>query len=86
MSDIICQTWIIVFGVTSIWFLGRTEDWKRWGYILGLLSEPAWIYTAIKNEQWGILILAIFFIYGWLQGIFNYWILKEKMPRKNSKI
>ncbi len=23
------------------------------GYILGLLAQPAWFYTAIQHEQWG---------------------------------
>lgn len=79
MYDIISQCWIIFFGISSIWLVGRLEHWKRWGYILGLIGQPAWFYTTVKYEQWGIFILAIFYTYAWIQGIYNYWIL----PRQN---
>jgi len=68
------QIWIGVFGTTAIWMVGRLEHWRRWGFIFGLMSQPAWIYTAIKNEQWGILVLSFWYTYSWGQGVYNYWI------------
>ena len=65
--DLIAQIWIVVFGIPSIWLISRIESWKRWGYIIGLCSQPAWWYTAIKNEQHGVLILCIWFTYSWIQ-------------------
>lgn len=78
MMEIICQIWIVCCGATAIWFVGRLERWKRWGYIFGLLSTPAWFYTTIKHEQWGIFILAFFYTYAWIQGIYNYWVKKNE--------
>ena len=59
MSDTISQVWIMIFGCSAIWFVGRLERWKRWGYIFGLLSQPAWLYTSIVHEQWGIAVLSL---------------------------
>ena len=75
--DIISQIGIALFGASAIWFVGRTEKWKRWGYILGMCSQPFWIYTCFHNRQWGILILTIFYTYSWGQGIYNYWLKRH---------
>jgi hypothetical protein len=74
LSGMISQIAIMIFGASAIWFVSRTEKWKRWGYILGLCGQPFWIYTTIQNEQWGILIMTLVYAYSWAQGIWNYWI------------
>jgi hypothetical protein len=75
--DIFTQIWIAIFGCGAVWFVSRLEKWKRWGYIFGLIGQPAWWYTTYIHEQWGILFLSIFYTYSWCQGIYNYWIKKE---------
>lgn len=74
----ISQVAIFIFGGLAIWFVGRKEDWKKWGYICGLLSQPFFFYATIYNEQWGMTILNVVYLYGWCQGIYNYWIKNEK--------
>ncbi|MGI0106733.1 hypothetical protein [Salinimicrobium sp. WS361] len=71
----ITQIAIMIFGASAIWFVSRKEEWKRWGYILGLLGQPFWIHESSTNEQWGIFIMTIFYTYSWSQGVINYWIL-----------
>lgn len=78
----ISQIAIMILGASAIWLVGRKESWKRWGYILGMLSQPFWFYTAYTNEQWGILIMCIFYTYSWGSGIYNYWI---KIDRNSPK-
>ena len=72
-----CQIWIIILGGSAIWFVSRLEDWRKWGYVLGLLSQPAWFYTALVNKQWGILLLSVWYTYAWGSGVYNFWI-KDK--------
>ena len=67
---------IILFGCSAIWFVGRKEKWGRWGYIFGLCSQPFWFWTSIVNEQYGIMILSLWYTYSWIQGIYNFWIKK----------
>jgi len=75
------QIGIMVFGSSAIWFVGRKESWKRWGYILGMCGQPFWIYSSIANEQWGIFAMTLFYTYSWGQGIYNYWIKEwQKKP------
>jgi hypothetical protein len=82
--DVICQVAILVFGCSAIWFVGRLEDWKKWGYILGLCSQPFWIWTTISHKQYGITLLSFWYTYSWCQGIYNYWI-KPYMKRRSNK-
>lgn len=68
------QIMIAVCGCSAIWLVSRKESWSRWGYIIGLIGQPFWIYTAWQNDQTGILILTIFYAYSWSQGIYFHWI------------
>jgi hypothetical protein len=79
MLETICQICIVLFGCSSIWLIGRKEKWKRWGYIIGIFSQPFWIITTIHNKQWGVLLLSIWYSYAWIQGIYNYWIKKDSV-------
>ena len=65
---------------SAIWFLSRTEKWKRWGFIVGIFGQPFWLYSTIKAEQWGIVALTIFYTYSFAQGIYFYWI----KPKRNE--
>jgi hypothetical protein len=56
------QVMIFIFGASGIWFVSRKEEWKRWGYIFGLMGQPFWFYTALVNQQWGILALTVFIL------------------------
>ena len=80
----ISQIAIAIFGASAIWFVGRKEHWKRWGYIFGLISQPFWFYTAYTNEQWGILAMCLFYTYSWLQGFINYWIKVDEPIKKST--
>jgi len=74
----ISQFAILILGCSAIWIVGRKEDWMRWGYILGIASQPFWIITSWYNEQWGILALSFWYAYSWGQGIYNYWYVPYK--------
>jgi hypothetical protein len=73
----IVQVFIILFSCSAIWLVGRKEHWRRWGYILGLLGQPFWFYSAINASQWGIVALCCFYTYSWAQGVYNFWIKTE---------
>ena len=74
--DIVCQIMLGVFGVTAIWFVGRKETWRRWGYVCGLCAQPFWFYSTIKNEQWSMVLLSVIYTCLWVQGFYNHWIKK----------
>lgn len=81
--DVISQVLLFISGGSAIWFLSRREDWKRIGYIIGIFGQPFWLYTAIKHEQWGIVVLTVFYTYSFAQGIYFYYIKPKKDDRTN---
>jgi hypothetical protein len=70
------QIGIVLFGCSAIWLVGRKENWQRWGYVLGLCSQPFWFWTSWAHGQWGIFFLSLWYTYAWGQGFYNYWIRK----------
>ncbi len=64
------QSAIMILGGLSIWLIARKS---KWGYVLGLASEPFWIITAINNKQWGILVLCVWYAYAYGLGLKNHW-------------
>ena len=75
MLDTISQVGIFVFGVSSIILIGRKN---RWGFVLALLSQPFWFYTAYIHQQWGILAANCVYAASWLYGFYGWFLKKEK--------
>lgn len=80
--DHIAQLGIMLCGVSAIWFVGRTEKWRRWGFILGMLGQPFWIYTTIKHGQYAITAMTLLYAYSWGQGIWLHWIKPWRAANK----
>jgi hypothetical protein len=74
------QLMIALLGGSAIWLISRREAWSRWGYVLGLASQPFWFYSSIRAKQWGILALACWYTYAWGQGIKNHVLSQQPKP------
>ncbi|MGO9370838.1 MAG: hypothetical protein ACLQBD_01920 [Syntrophobacteraceae bacterium] len=72
--DFIAQGWMVLFGCAAIWLLGRREQWRKWGYIAGLLSEPAWFFSGFYHHQWGLILVTCWYTYCLTQGAWNFWV------------
>jgi len=72
--DLISQIGIAVFGIAAIILVARKN---KWGFVLGLASQPFWILTAYNNGQWGIQLLNVIYVFTWSYGIYG-WFFKEK--------
>jgi len=73
--DIIAQIGITIFGVSAIILVARKN---KWGFVLGLASEPFWIITAYLNKQWGVLLLSAIYVFSWGYGVYRWFYKKEK--------
>jgi len=78
MIENIIQIWIALLGGLAIWLVGRIENWKKWGFVIGLIGQPAWFYTTIKHQQWGMVALSVWYTYAWIEGIYNYFYADKK--------
>ena len=76
--DQISQIGITIFGVSAIILVARKN---KWGFVLGLLSEPFWLATSFLNKQWGVFLLSIVYVSSWAFGIYN-WFYKGKKDDK----
>lgn len=65
------QVAIVLFSALGIWFINQDRPWAKWGNVLGLIAQPFWLVTTYQNEQWGMFLLTVFYIYCWCQGIYN---------------
>lgn len=79
LTDEIIQGGILLFGCTAVWFVGRPESWRRWGYIFGLCAQPFWFYMAISESKWGLLALSSLYAYSWAQGVWFNWIKPDAL-------
>lgn len=66
------QIGIVLCGCSAIWLVGRPEDWSRWGYVVGLLGQPFWIWQALEDKRWGVLLVSLFYAYAWGQGAWTH--------------
>lgn len=74
MLDAISQIGIFTLGVSSIILIGRKN---RWGFVLALLSQPFWFYTAYAHQQWGVFGANIIYTASWLYGFYQWFFKKE---------
>ena len=78
MWDNISQVGVAIFGVTSIILVSKKN---KWGFVLGLLSQPFWFITSFINEQWGVFFLSMVYTASWIFGIYE-WFFKDKKVQK----
>jgi nicotinamide riboside transporter PnuC len=76
--ETISQIAIAILGVTAITLIAKKN---RWGFVIGLISQPFWLYSSYENKQWGIFLLSVIYIFSWAFGIYE-WFFKNK---KNDK-
>lgn len=75
--ETVCQVMIALLGLTSAWLLVQKN---RWGIVVGLLSEPFWFTTTIRNQQWGVFLLAVAYTLIFIHGFYREWLRKPVPP------
>jgi len=73
MLENISQIAIFIMGVFSIFLISNKN---KWGFVVGLLSEPFWFYTSIHNKQWGLFAITVVYLFVWSWGIYK-WFKEE---------
>jgi hypothetical protein len=54
------------------------DNVRRYAPILGLASQPFWVYTSFVNNQPVLFLLSFYYVYAWGTGVKNYWYLPWK--------
>jgi len=57
---------------------------RRWGYWIGLSSQPFWFIATCRAEQWGMFALAFFYTGTWSLGVYNHWFKPRKRDNASA--
>ena len=79
MIDIASQYAIMVLGPLAVWMVGWKNKYRKWGYLVGILSQPFWFITLYNNKQWPVFVCAFLYTYSWANGFYNFVSKKEKL-------
>jgi nicotinamide riboside transporter PnuC len=74
MIDTIIQIAIFIFSALAIILVARKN---KWGFVIGLLSQPFWFITSYQNKHWGIFFVSIIYTFSWVYGIYE-WFYNKK--------
>ena len=74
MLDKICNIAILAMTPLAVLLISKKI---KWGFVVGLISQPFWIITTYINKQWGVLIVSILYLFIWANGIYE-WFYKAK--------
>ncbi|MFA5020773.1 MAG: nicotinamide mononucleotide transporter [Patescibacteria group bacterium] len=74
LFDVIAQVGVVLFGIPAIILVSRKN---KWGFVLGLASQPFWLATSLINHQWGVVFLSVIYAASWVYGIYQWFFKKE---------
>lgn len=63
-----------LFGLPAIFLVARKN---KWGFVLGLLSQPFFIITSAVNHQWGLFFMSFLYALNWIYGIYEWFFKKD---------
>lgn len=65
------QAAILVLSAVAALMVASVGRWHRWGFVVGLCSQPFWLTATWQAEQWGIFALAVYYTFMWCVGIYR---------------
>jgi len=77
MFDIMIQVGIMFTGVIAV-TLSQSRQNYQYACLFGLAGQPLWVIALYTSEQWGILILSVFYAYAWWRGFKLHWLSTGK--------
>lgn len=78
--DFFIQTMIVILSSSAIILVSLKN---RWGFILGLASQPFWLVSTINDKQYGMVLVTVIYTFSWSFGIYKMWIIPY-LEKKNA--
>ncbi|MFH1779947.1 MAG: hypothetical protein ABH803_02250 [Candidatus Micrarchaeota archaeon] len=75
--DFVSQIGIGLLSTVAIILVAKKN---KWGFVVGLASQPFWFITTFLNQQWGVFFVAIVSTFSWAYGVYE-WFYKDKKKR-----
>ncbi len=68
------QWTLLIVSATAALLMAQQPPLQKWGFIVGLCSQPFWLMATWRAKQWGMFALAVWYTGVWSLGIYNHWI------------
>jgi hypothetical protein len=68
----VIQAAIFVLSPVALWLLASRSP-SRWGWIVGLVAQPFWLYATWSEAQWGMFSSALLYTLIYARGLRNHW-------------
>lgn len=66
------QVPLAVFSLAATWcFNSPNAKLRRWGPLIGLYSQPFWVYAAVDADKGGMLLLSLVYTALYVRGAWN---------------
>ena len=82
MWDNIAQAVITILSPTAIILVAKKN---RWGFVIGLMTQPFWFITALINKQWGVFLVSLVYTGSWILGVYEWFFKKGGSHGKETK-
>ena len=68
--------WLVLLAGVAAIFVSQDPRLtvQRWSPVLGMISQPGWIWAAWSASQLGNLLVSVLITVAWARGIWTYWI------------
>ena len=72
------QWWILLCSGTAAWLVAcRDVRRRKWGFVVGLAGQPAWMWAAWSAGQWAIGLLTLYYAAMYARGIRSHFFTQE---------
>ena len=67
------EIFLFILAVSAIFMVGLKPDnpYQRYGHVVGLLSQPLWLYISYKDKKWSIFWISVIYTGIWITNISN---------------
>ena len=65
----IVNLWMLVTAFVSVALLNYSPRTQRWGAVVGLLGQPAWLYLTHVTGEAGMFTASVFFVVCYGRGV-----------------
>ena len=67
------EIFLFTLAVSAIFMVGLKPDnpYQRWGHVVGLLSQPFWLWVTYRDKKWTLFWLSVIYTGVWINNISN---------------
>lgn len=84
--DDFLQLLIAALTIPALYLVARPghDTRRRWGFVIGTLGQPFWLYSTWSDKKFGIFMVAVFCTWSWATGVWNFWVVPARLRTQRS--